>query len=472
MSENNKQDLIVIGAGPGGYVAAIRAAQIGMTVRIIEKETIGGTCLNVGCIPTKALYANAGTVNTFRNSAYHGIISSGFELDMKAVLRNKKKIVKQFTLGVKSLLKANKVKTVIGTAKFFGLSELEVETAEGRIERHTADHIIIATGSKSAALPANGADLDVVINSTGALELETVPEHMLVVGAGVIGIELAGIYRSFGSKVTVIEFMPNILPNMDHEVASKLQKEMEKAGIRFFLDSKVVSIEKKDGRAAAKIESGGQTFEETCDVVLNATGRLPNIDGLNLEALGIQHDRQGFIAVDENYETSVKGVYAIGDVIPGFMLAHVASAEGIVAVERINGQDSEVDMNLIPQSVFSFPEFSSIGKTEEELIAQNIDYIASRSYFRGNGKALTMHDAEGIIKVLASPDLQTILGVHILGPHANDLIAESAAAMYSMLTIEEYASIMRGHPTLSEALAEAVENFLGTAIHVPPQRKK
>lgn len=471
MRDHKAQDLIVIGAGPGGYVAAIRAAQLGMTVTLIEKNEVGGTCLNVGCIPTKAFYANAGVINTVRNSTAHGIISGGLELDMAAVIKNKKKIVKQLTTGVRSLLKANQVQVVKGTAKLLAADTVEVSGVDGMTELHKAKHILIATGSKPAPLPASGAELDVVIDSTAALALDEIPKHLLIVGAGVIGIEFAGIYRAFGSEVTVVEYMPDILPNMDRELAGKLKKEMEGQGIDFHLAAKVASVKEKDGGAVATVETKDGQKEIVCDIVLSATGRLPNVTALNLSGVGVDSDSKGFVVVDENYETSVPGVYAIGDIIPGPMLAHVASAEGIAAVEGMCGQEAFVDLKLVPQSVFSFPEYSSIGLSEEEAQASDTDYVVSQSYFRGNGKALTMHEGSGQIKILASPDLKTILGVHVLGPHANDLIAEAAVAMYSLLTIEEYASVMRGHPTLSEALAEAVDNLMGCAIHIPPKRK-
>lgn len=463
-------DLIVIGAGPGGYVAAIRAAQLGMKVVIIEKDACGGTCLNYGCIPTKALYKNAQVVNYMDHSQEYGIQIDGYKLDMEQVQARKNKIVKTLTGGVEYLLKSNKVNVEYGTAKIIKAGLVEVTGKDGAVKRLEGKRILIASGSKSSRLPIEGMDLDGVITSKEALEMKHVPKEIVIIGGGVIGIEFAGIYQAFGAKVTVVEFMPHIIPNVDVEITGRLKKLLEKRGISIMTGSKVEKIEKKDGGLSVQVDAGGAKQSLSCDEVLVSTGREMDVEGMNLDAVGIRYDRKG-IKVDADYQTNIPGIYAIGDVTGRVMLAHVASEEGKVAVERMAGEKSEVDYDLIPNSIFTFPDVSSIGLSEEQAKEQGIDYITSKYQFSGNGKALTMNDAEGMVKVIASKDKSKILGVHIIGPNASDLIAEAAIAMNGMFTVEEAADVMHGHPTLSEAFDEAVSNLLGKAIHMPPVKK-
>ena len=464
-------DLVVIGAGPGGYVAAIRAAQLGMKVVIVEKDACGGTCLNYGCIPTKALYNNAQVVSYMDRSREFGIEIDGYRLDMEQVQARKNKIVKTLTGGVEFLLKSNKVTIEKGCAKIIKAGLVEVTGRDGAVKKLETKRILIASGSKSSRLPIEGMDLEGVITSKEALDMKTVPEEIVIIGGGVIGIEFAGIYQSFGAKVTVVEFMPHIIPNVDVEITTRLKGLLEKRGIAIMTGSKVEKIEKKGGRLSVQVDAGGKKQVLSCRQVLVSTGREMDAEGLNLDGAGVRYDRKG-IKVDENYETNVPGIYAIGDVTGRVMLAHVASEEGKAAVERMAGEKTQVDYSLIPNSIFTFPDVSSIGLSEEQAKEQGIDYITSKYQFSGNGKALTMGDAEGMVKVIASKDKSRLLGVHIIGPNASDLIAEAAIAMNGMFTAEEAANVMHGHPTLSEAFDEAVSNLLGKAIHMPPVKSR
>ncbi|HGM3457364.1 dihydrolipoyl dehydrogenase [Clostridioides difficile] len=463
-------DLIVIGGGPGGYVAAIRGAQLGLNVVIVEKNELGGTCLNTGCIPTKALFKDAQVLNYFNHAEEYGIKVDKYGLDLEKVQKRKKKIIKTLTGGVKGLLKANKVIIEKGEAKLISKDSVEIKLYDGSKKTIKGKNILIASGSKSSKPPIKGADLGGVITSKEALEMTTLPKKIVIVGGGVIGIEFAGILNEFGSDVIIVEFLDSIIPMVDKEVASRLTKLLSKRGIKIIVSSKVEEIYKTDEELIVEISKNGEITKLDCTNVLISTGRELDIEGLNLEGLGIRYDKKG-IEVDENYCTSMPGVYAIGDVIGGVMLAHVASEEGKVAVERMVGEKTSVDYNLVPNSIFTFPEVSTVGLSEEEVKDKNLDYIVSKFQFSGNGKALTMNDSEGMVKIIASKDKTTIYGVHIIGPNASDLIHEAVVAMKAMLTVEEVASIMHGHPTLSEAFLEASMGILDKAIHLPPIRK-
>ncbi|AXU76723.1 TPP-dependent acetoin dehydrogenase complex, E3 component, dihydrolipoyl dehydrogenase [Clostridioides difficile] len=463
-------DLIVIGGGAGGYVAAIRGAQLGLSVVIVEKNELGGTCLNTGCIPTKALFKDAQVLNYFNHAEEYGIKVDKYGLDLEKVQKRKKKIIKTLTGGVKGLLKANKVIIEKGEAKLISKDSVEIKLCDGSKKTIKGKNILIASGSKSSKPPIKGADLGGVITSKEALEMTTLPKKIVIVGGGVIGIEFAGILNEFGSDVIIVEFLDSIIPMVDKEVASRLTKLLSKRGIKIIVSSKVEEIYKTDEELIVEISKNGEITKLDCTNVLISTGRELDIEGLNLEGLGIRYDKKG-IEVDENYCTSMPGVYAIGDVIGGVMLAHVASEEGKVAVERMVGEKTSVDYNLVPNSIFTFPEVSTVGLSEEEVKDKNLDYIVSKFQFSGNGKALTMNDSEGMVKIIASKDKTTIYGVHIIGPNASDLIHEAVVAMKAMLTVEEVASIMHGHPTLSEAFLEASMGILDKAIHLPPIRK-
>lgn len=459
-------DLVVIGAGPGGYVAAIRAAQLGMKTAIVEKDACGGTCLNYGCIPTKALYKNAEVVDEIARAAEFGVDVKAYSIDMEKVQARKAKIVKTLSGGVEGLLKANKVELVRGAAKIIAPGKVEVD---GKVLE--TGKILIASGSKSSKPPIKGIDNPGVITSKEALEMDHVPGKIVIIGGGVIGIEFAGIYRAFGAEVTVVEFMPKIIPAVDKEITDRLQKLLEKKGIRFMVGTKVEEISKSGSALSVTVDKAGEKSSLPCDQVLVSTGRELDIEGLNLDGLGVAYDRKG-VKVDENYMTSVPGIYAIGDVIGGVMLAHVASEEGKVCVERMAGEDARVDYDLIPSAIFTFPDVASIGLSEEQAKERGLEYEVGKFQFAGNGKALTMNAAEGMMKVIVSRDKQKILGVHIVGPNASDLLAEAAIAMRGEFTVEEAANTMHGHPTLSEAFEEALTLTLGRGIHSMPARKK
>lgn len=459
-------DLVVIGAGPGGYVAAIRAAQLGMKTAIVEKDACGGTCLNYGCIPTKALYKNAEVVDEIARAAEFGVDVKGYSIDMEKVQARKAKIVKTLSGGVEGLLKANKVELVRGAARIPAPGKVEVN---GKVLE--TGKILIASGSKSSKPPIKGIDNPGVITSKEALEMDHVPGKIVIIGGGVIGIEFAGIYRAFGAEVTVVEFMPKIIPAVDKEITDRLQKLLEKKGIRFMVGTRVEEISKSGSALSVTVDKAGEKSSLPCDQVLVSTGRELDIEGLNLDGLGVAYDRKG-VKVDENYMTSVPGIYAIGDVIGGVMLAHVASEEGKVCVERMAGEDARVDYDLIPSAIFTFPDVASIGLSEEQAKERGLEYEVGKFQFAGNGKALTMNAAEGMMKVIVSRDKQKILGVHIVGPNASDLLAEAAIAMRGEFTVEEAANTMHGHPTLSEAFEEALTLTLGRGIHSMPARKK
>lgn len=459
-------DLVVIGAGPGGYVAAIRAAQLGMKTAIVEKDACGGTCLNYGCIPTKALYKNAEVVDEIARAAEFGVDVKDYSIDMGKVQARKAKIVKTLSGGVEGLLKANKVELVRGAARIPVPGKVEVR---GKVLE--TGKILIASGSKSSRPPIKGIDNPGVLTSKEALEMDHVPGKIVIIGGGVIGIEFAGIYRAFGAEVTVVEFMPKIIPAVDKEITDRLQKLLEKKGIRFMVGTRVEEIGKSGSGLAVTVDKDGTKSSLPCDQVLVSTGRELDIEGLNLDGLGVVYDRKG-VKVDENYMTSVPGIYAIGDVIGGVMLAHVASEEGKVCVERMAGEDARVDYDLIPSAIFTFPDVASIGLSEEQARERGLEYEVGKFQFAGNGKALTMNAAEGMMKVIVSKDKQKILGVHVVGPNASDLLAEAAIAMRGEFTVEEAANTMHGHPTLSEAFEEALTLTLGRGIHSMPARKK
>lgn len=465
--------LIVIGAGPGGYVAAIRAAQLGMNVTVVEKQFCGGTCLNIGCIPTKALYKDAQIMNSLKHAGDYGIEmkKDAYKLDMTAVQAEKGKIVKTLTGGVAALLKANKVSLIMGTARITAPGKVEVTDEKGGKQSLEAARIIIATGSKNVAPPVEGLDVPGVISSTEALQMDTVPGKLVVVGGGVIGMEFVGIYNAFGSDVTVVEFMPKILPPIDEDISDRSQKILESKGVKFMVGTKLEKVVKSDRGITVTVDKNGEKTDIECDQVLIATGRGIDIEGLGLDELGVEYDRKG-IKIDDNYETNVKGVYAIGDAVGGSMLAHVASEEGRICVERMHGKSESMNYDLVPSAVFTFPEIASVGKTEASVKEEGTPYKAAKFQLSGNGKALTMHDAEGMIKIIASEDLDEILGVHIIGPNASDLLTEAVADMEAMLTVEEAAAAIHGHPTLSEAYEEALTLLLDRGIHSMPVRKK
>ena len=461
-----QKDLIVIGGGPGGYVAAIRAAQLGRTVTLIEKEAIGGTCLNCGCIPTKAYVRSAEVLDEIRRAGEFGLKAGDVSVDLDAVRERTAKAVERLVGGVDKLLGANKVEIIRGEASFTGPKTLMVNGEEMEFVQ-----AIIATGSKPAVPPIPGIDLPGVMDSTEALKMETIPGKLLVIGGGVIGIEMAGIYQAFGSEVTVIEFMPSILPMVDEEIAAGCAMLLKMRGIDIHTSAKVLKIEQAEEGLSVTVEENGSETVYSCDRVLACVGRGPMTDGLGLDKAGVTCEKRG-IPVDENYETSVKGIFAIGDVTGRIMLAHVATEEGKVCVERMAGRPVKANYDLVPNCVFTFPEIASAGKTEKELKDAGRAYKVGRFNIAENGKAITMGETNGLVKVIADPKSDVVLGVHIAGPHASDLIHTAVMAIHAELTVSEMTSAIYAHPTLAEAIDEAALGVHGEAIHAMPKKKR
>lgn len=458
-------DLIVIGAGPGGYVAAIRAAQLGMKVACVDKrKSLGGTCLNVGCIPSKALlHSSEKYEDAAKHFETHGITVGKLSLDVKAMLKNKDDIVKGLTQGIAGLFKKNKVAFLNGTAKIAGKGKILVDGKE-----YHAHNILIATGSESTPLKGVEVDEKTIVTSTGALELEKVPEHMVIIGGGVIGLELGSVWRRLGAKVTVVEFLERITPGMDSEITKQFQKILEKQGILFKLGSKVTSAEKKGKTVTLSVEpaKGGKAEQMKADVVLLSIGRRPYTEGLGLQEAGVTMNERGFITVNEHFETSVKGIYAIGDVIPGPMLAHKAEEEGVVAVEMMAGQKPHINYDAIPGVVYTHPEVATVGKSEDEAKDAGIDYKVGKFPFLANSRARANSDTDGLVKIIADAETDRVLGVHIIGPHAGEMIHEACVIMEFGGSAEDIARTCHAHPTYNEAIKEAALAVDKRAVHI------
>ena len=462
-------DLIVIGTGPGGYVCAIRGAQLGLKVAVVEKRpTHGGTCLNVGCIPSKALL-NAS--HAFDDAKHHFAamgINVAPELDLAKMQAYKAAGVKSNVDGVGFLLKKNKIDSYHGTGRVLGPGRVEITFINDEQKTLETKSIVIATGSDVTRLPGIEIDEKRIVSSTGALELAKVPDKLLVVGAGVIGLELGSVWRRLGAEVQVIEFLDRILPGMDSEVARSFQRLLEKQGISFRLSTKVTGVAKDGGRLKATLEpaSGGAAETVEADVVLVAIGRVPFTEGLGLAEAGIALDGKKRVIVDGHFQTNVTGVYAIGDVIAGPMLAHKAEDEGIAVAEIIAGQSGHVNYDVIPSVIYTSPEVASVGKTEEELKAVESSYSIGKFPFTANGRAKVNRTADGFVKVLADTATDRILGVHIIGPNAGELIAEAAVIMEFGGSAEDLARTCHAHPTLSEAVKEAALAVAKRQIHI------
>ena len=466
----NKYDLVVIGSGPGGYVASIVAAQKGMTVASIEKrESLGGTCLNVGCIPSKAMlhaseqYENS--VKLYGNEDW-GIQCKEVTLDLNKLLKKKSGIVEELTKGIDYLFNKNKVKKYVGTAKIISSNEIEINN-NGKIENINAEKIIIATGSTPTILPNIDIDETHIVTSTGALDLKKVPKKLIVIGAGVIGLEMGTVWRRLGSEVEVIEFLPRILPGMDNEVADKFMKILQKQGLKFKLSHSLESVKKVDGKVMLSIKDTNTNSlkQIDADVVLIAVGRKPNTSGLGLEELGLATDKHGFIEINNKFETSIKNIYAIGDVIKGPMLAHKAEEDGVAAVEIINGEAGHVDYNLVPGIIYTAPEVAVIGKTEEELKNDGISYNKGVFPLTANSRAKAIGHTDGMVKILADKSTDKILGAHMIGHEAGTVIHELSVAMGFGASSEDVARICHGHPTVNEAVKEAALATYSKAIH-------
>lgn len=462
-------DLIIIGAGPGGYVAAIRAAQLGLKTACIEKRgTLGGTCLNVGCIPSKALLHSSEKFEETRDHlAEHGVKVGKVELDLDTLMARKDKVVDGLTKGIAGLFKKNKVTSITGSARIARAGEVVV-SADGKDTSYTADNILIATGSEVAPLPGVEIDEDRIVSSTGALSLDKVPKHLVVVGGGYIGLEMGSVWRRLGSKVTVVEFLEAIVPNMDGEVGKAMHKTLAKQGMEFKLGTKVTGAKSTKTKVALTVEpaAGGDAETIDCDIVLVSIGRVPFTANLGLAEAGVEMDGRGVIKVDGNFKTNVDGIYAIGDVIPGPMLAHKAEEEGIACVERLAGQATHINYDAIPSVVYTWPEAASVGKTEEQLKDVGIAYNKGNFPFMANSRARANGDAEGFVKILADAATDEVLGVHIIGPDAGTMIAELALAMEFGASSEDIARTCHAHPTLNEAVKEAALAVEGAPIHM------
>ena len=469
------KSVIVVGGGPGGYVAAIRAAQLGAKVKLIEKEHLGGTCLNIGCIPTKCLLHSAELYSDIVNSGRNiGVEVTGAKVNFPQVISHKNDISAQLVGGVKTLLKANKVETIDGVATFTGAKTLSVKKSDGKTETMTADGIIIATGSVNSKPPIPGlAENPNCIDSTGALSLEKLPKSMIVIGGGVIGLEIACAYAAFGTKITVIEALDHMLPMLDADLTKIGVAHMKGMGMEFYLSSPVQSVEKS--AVGAKVicrDKSGKEISFEAEKVLVAIGRRANTEGLGLDAAKIDNEK-GRIKVNDKMETNVPGVYAIGDCVLGHaQLAHTASAMGEVAAENICGENAVYDESTNPTCVYIEPEAASVGLTEEQAKAKGIDYIVGKFPMSANGKALILNGGEGLVKIIAGREYGEILGMHIIGPRATDLIAEGALAIGGEMTLDELVATIHSHPTVTETMRECALDTLGRAIHMPPKKKK
>lgn len=472
MAPTKEYDVIVIGGGPGGYVCAIRCAQLGMRVACVEKrDTLGGTCLNVGCIPSKALLSASEKYEDAKDHMHTmGIKTSGVKLDLKAMMKHKTDVIDANTGGIEFLFKKNKVDWLKGFGKITAKDTVEVQAQDkkAKTESFKAKHIVIATGSDVATLPGIEIDEKIVVSSTGALELGKVPKSMVIIGGGVIGLELGTVWRRLGTEVTVVEYMDKIFPGMDAEISKQSKRIFDKQGIKFKLSSKVTDVKKSKSGATVTVEpaAGGKAEKIKTDIVLFAIGRKPYTEGLDLEDVGVKVNERGVIETDDHFKTSVDGIYAIGDTIKGPMLAHKAEDEGVVLAEMLDGQSGHIDYNCIPGVIYTWPEIAAVGQTEEQLKEAGIAYNAGKFPFTANGKARAIGMVDGFVKVLADKKTDKVLGVHIIGPHADVLIAECVTIMEFGGSSEDIARICHAHPTLSEAVKEAALAVDKRPIHM------
>lgn len=464
------KDIIVIGGGPGGYVAAIRAAQLGAKVAIIEKGEFGGTCLNRGCIPTKVLYRNAEILNTLKDINEFGIRVDNYTIDVEQIQSRKETIVNQLVGGVEQLLKSNNIDIILGKASLKDKNTVSVLLSSGELQEITTKNIIMATGSIPSIPNIPGITLEGVYTSESILEFKEIPKRLAVIGGGVIGMEFAGIFNALGSKVNVIEFLPSILAPVDTDLTKRLSVSLKRKGIDINTNTKVLSIEKHDEGLIITTEGKKGEVKFEADNVLVSVGRTPMTFGLNLEGLGIELDRRA-IKVDKNYETNIPNIYAVGDVNGKTMLAHAATHQGKKVAERIMGSVDSHSTEIVPSCIFVFPEISMVGITENEAKEKGIEYKTSKFLFGANGKALALGEGEGMVKVIASLD-DTIIGVHIMGPHASDLIHEGNLAINNNMKVDNITNMIHAHPTLSEAFEEAILGLKGEAIHMVPAKKK
>ena len=458
-------DVVIIGGGPGGYVAAIKAAHLGLKAVLVEKDKLGGVCLNKGCIPTKALVSTAELLNHIQKAGEFGIQVKDYSFDFPAIMKRKDLITWKLSSGVEQLMKANQVRVARGEGQIIEPGKVEVTDTAGQKEVIKTKNIIIATGSSVMRLPIPGLDVEGVITSDEALSLSELPSKMIIIGGGVVGIEFAGIFKTLGVEVTVVEMLPRILLPIDEEIARRLTMSLKRKGIEILTDCKVKGIKKNNQNLEVLVSTSEEEKKLETEKVLLAAGRVPELGNIDVQRLGIELDK-GAIKVDEKMRTNIPGIYAVGDVVGKIMLAHVASREGIVAVENISGKEVLMDYRAVPNCVFSMPEVASVGLTEEEARKENDNIKVSKFPFMANGKALGMGETEGMVKIIADGDTLELLGVHILGAHASDLIAEGTLALSIEATAEEIVNTIHAHPTLAETIAEAAEGITGKPIHL------
>jgi dihydrolipoamide dehydrogenase len=458
----DKTRITIIGGGVGGYPAAIRAARMGAEVTLIEKDALGGTCLNWGCIPTKSLLQSAHVARTMKESDVFGIRCKGYEVDFGAVMARKNTVVAQLTRGVGALLKAKKVKVIQGTASFVDPKTVQVGETGEKIQ---GDKILIASGSKPGRIPIDGIDGPDVMDSNQVLSMKALPKSVVVIGGGVIGVEFAQFLIGMGTEVTIIEMLPGLVPGVDKEIATVLQKQIAAAGVKIFTGAAVKGIAHKNTENTVTYTIGDKTETVTAEKVFLTVGRKPDFSLLNIDKVGIKHER-GAIVVNEYMETNVPGIYAAGDVIGGIMLAHLASAEGECAVRNALGHKEVMSYKAVPACIYTTPEVACVGLSEEQAKERG-EILVGRFPFRGNGKALVLNEVEGMVKVISDKKFGEVLGVHIIGPHATDLIAEAVLGMTLEMTAEDLAGAIHPHPTVSEAIMEAAMAISGGAIHMP-----
>lgn len=454
----NSFDVVIIGSGPGGYVSAIRCAQLGMKTAIIEKyATLGGTCLNVGCIPSKALLASSHHVEEIKHFANHGIELPGdVKIDLEKMIARKQAVVDQTSGGVKFLMDKNKITVFEGVGSFENATTVNVTKKDGSVEQISAKNTIIATGSKPSSLPFISIDKERIITSTEALKLKEIPKHLIIIGGGVIGLELGQVYLRLGAQVSVVEYADRVLPTMDGAVSKELTKVLKKAGMKFYTSHKVQKVERNgDAVLVEALNAKNEVISLNGDYALVCVGRRPYTDGLNAEKAGVKITERGQIEVNDHLQTTASNIYAIGDVVRGAMLAHKAEEEGVLVAEQLAGQKPHIDYNLIPGVVYTWPEVAAVGKTEEQLKAENKEYKVGQFPFKALGRARASADLDGFVKILADKATDEILGFHIVGARAADLIAEAVVAMEYRASAEDISRMSHAHPTFAEAIKEA-----------------
>ena len=462
-----KFQVVVIGGGPGGYVCAIRLAQLGLKTACIESRgSLGGTCLNVGCIPSKSLLNLSEEFHKVKNLSSKGIEIGDVKLNLPKMMKSKDKAVTVLTKGVEFLLKKNKVTYFKGMGSFISKNQILIKNDENKETLINTEKTVIATGSVPVSLPGIEFDEKIIVSSTGALKLENVPKKMVVVGGGYIGLEMGSVWSRLGAEVHVVEFLDHITPGMDKEVSNEFMKILKKQGINFHMKHKVESVKKKSsGAVVSTLDEDGNKKDFECNIVLISVGRKPNTEGLNLEKIGVELDERKRVKINKNYQTNLDDIFAIGDVIEGPMLAHKAEDEGIAVAEIISGQSGHVNYDTIPGVIYTSPEVASIGKTEEQLKEKNIIYKIGKFSFMANSRAKAINETEGFVKILADEKTDKVLGAHLIGPHAGELIAEIGVAMEFGASSEDIARTCHAHPTFSEAVKEAALSVDKRAIH-------